>query len=133
MGKIIKNIFSLIVSLFLLSFLLLSTLFNTNSKDLGDGFIYNGDNRHILGPIDIPPPNIITYNYDEHFITVKQKPQAYDNVIYDTMKYHYPQGRDTIYYWLIVKKEKKIFGPLNYNDFKKVINKYNLSIKLRLK
>lgn len=106
-------------------FLFFLQMCDTDSKDLGSGFVYNEEHKHILGKIDIPP-TIISYAYDKHFIVAKQKPKAFDEAIYDKMEYVYPLGRDTVYYWLIIKQEQKVFGALDYDSFKKITKEYKV-------
>jgi hypothetical protein len=113
-------------------FLFFGQTCDTDSKNLGCDFIYSSEHKHITGKIDIPP-TIISYDYDKHFIIAKQKPKEFDEAIYDKMKYVYPLGRDTVYYWLIVKQEQKVFGPLDYDSFQKLKKEYNVPDKLVLK
>ncbi len=116
---ILLIIFIVVLILFFLQ------IFDTDSKNLGSGFVYNAEHKHILGKIDIPP-TIISYNYDKHFIVVKQKPKEFDEAIYDKMEYVYPLGRDTVYYWLIIKREQKVFGALDYDSFQKIAKEYKV-------
>lgn len=104
---------------------------DTENKNLGSGFVYNAEHKHILGKIDIPP-TIISYNYDKHFIIVKQKPKKNNEAIYDKIEYIYPSGRDTIYYWLIIKEEQKVFGAMDYESFQNLKKKYKVPNKLVL-
>lgn len=60
-----------LVILIFISFLFLSQILDTDSKNLGSGFVYDSEHRHITGKIDIPP-NIISYDYDKNCIIVKQ-------------------------------------------------------------
>jgi hypothetical protein len=128
--KIVKIGFGIV--LLFCFFLFFSLMCDTDSKDLGNDFVYNAEHKHILGKIDIPP-TIISYDFDEHFIVVKQKPKEFDEAIYDKMEYRYPLGRDTVYYWLIIKQEQKVFGALDYDSFQKLKKEYKVSDKLTLK
>lgn len=112
-------------------FLFISLIYDSDNKKLGDDFGYNAENKHIVGNVDIPP-TIISYDYDKHFIIDKQKPKAYNEAIYDKMEYIYPLGRDTIYYWLIIKQEQKVIGPLDYDSFLKLKKEYKVSDSLKL-
>jgi hypothetical protein len=129
-----KNLKFVIGGVWLVCLLLfLSQMCDTDSIKLGGGFTYNAENKHILGQnIDIPP-TIISYDYDRHFIVAKQKPKKFNEAIYDKMEYIYPLGRDTVYYWLIIKKKKTVFGALDYDSFQKLKKEYNVSDKLVLK
>ena len=124
------NFFALFL-LILCLFLLFPLMCDTENKNLGSGFVYNAEHKHILGKIDILP-TIISYNYDEHFIVAKQRPQKYNEAIYDKTEYVYPLGCDTIYYWLIIKHEQKVFGAMDYESFQKLKKKYKVPDKLVL-
>ena len=104
---------------------------DTDGKDLGNGFDYSSEHKHITGKIDIPP-TIIWYDYDKYFIVAKQKPKKFHDAIYDKKEYVYPLGRDTIYYWLIIKQEQKVFGPLGYDSFQQLRKEYEVPDKLML-
>lgn len=121
----------LVPFLLLSLFLFFSLICDTDSTDLGSGFVYDAEHKHITGKVDIPP-TIISYNYDKYFIVVKQKPEKYDQAIYDKAEYVYSLGRDTTYYWLIVKQEQKVYGAMDYESFQKLKKKYKVSDKLIL-
>ena len=74
------------------------------------------------------PSNVLSYNYNSNFIIALQKPKEYDEA-YDT-KYAYPLGRDTVYYWLIIKEKQKAIGPLDSTQFCEARKKYNVPDKL---
>ena len=61
---------------------------------------------------------------------MKQKPNKYDNIMDDTANYKY--GRDTLYYWIIIKKKKLCLGPLLENEFNEAKIKYNVPSGLNL-
>lgn len=107
-------------------------MYKTSTADLGGGFTYGEEQKHILGKIDIPP-YVLSYDYDERFIVAKQRPKEYNEAIYDRMEYVYPLGRETTYYWLILKKEQKVLGPLDSNKYEQLKSEYNVSDKLVLK
>jgi hypothetical protein len=104
---------------------------DTDSKRLGNGFVYNAEHKHITGEIDIPP-YVLSFDYDKEYVIAKQKPKEYNEVIYDKREYIYPLGRDSIYYWLIIKKEHKVLGPLNLNQFDSLRLHYNVPKELVL-
>jgi hypothetical protein len=128
--KILKITIGIV--LLLCFFLFFSLMCDTDSKNLGSGFVYNAKHKHITGKIDIPP-TIISYDYDKHFIVAKQKPKEFDEAIYDKMEYVYPLGRDTVYYWLIIKQEQKVFDALDYDSFLKLRKEYKVPDNLTLK
>jgi hypothetical protein len=104
---------------------------------LGSGYIYyrgGGDYNYIYHE-NYPrerkiPRNIISYNYKRSgsFIVAKQKPSEYDESW--EKEVIYPLGRDTVYYWLIIKEDHKILGPLDSIQFCKEIKKYHVPDKL---
>ena len=118
--------------IFFCLFLIFYIKCDTDSKNLGSGFVYNDKHKHITGKIDIPP-TIISYNYDKCFIVAKQKPKEFDEAIYDKKEYVYPLGRDSVYYWLIIKQKQEVFGALDYDSFLKLKKEYNVPDKLMLK
>lgn len=59
MGKI--RMITIVVVFSLCFFLLFSYIFDMDSEDLGGGFVYNSEQRHILGKIDIPP-SIVSFD-----------------------------------------------------------------------
>ena len=93
---------------------------------------YDKINKHILCSYatDIPP-YVIAYDYDRNYIIVKQRPQYKEYVIYDRI--NYPLGKNYTYYWIIIKRNKEVIGPLSYEDFIKKKQIYNVSDKLKFK
>lgn len=108
----------------LVGFWLAFSLSSNDEVKLGNNYIYDAEHQHIIGAIDIPPV-IINYKYNEKFIVAKQSPTAFDNIIYDKMKYDYYLGRDTIYYWIIDKQTGKVWGPIDYNKYTLLLSKSN--------
>jgi hypothetical protein len=111
---------------------ILSPLFyDPDIENLGGGFTYYAEQKDILGRVDIPP-YITSFDYDGKYVIVKQKPKKYHEAIYDKRKYVYPLGRDTIYYWLIIKKEQKVLGPLTLSQFDSLRIQYKVPKELVL-
>ena len=121
----------LLVILIFIFFLFLSQILDTDSKNLGSGFVYDSEHRHITGRIDIPP-NVISYDYDKNCIIVKQRPTEIQNAIYDKMNYVYRYGTDKIYYWIIIHKDSVVLGPMDSLEFVQARKKYSVSEKLNL-
>ena len=119
----------LLIILAFVLFLFFSFLFDNDTKNLGNNFMYDAECKHITGKVDIPP-KIISYDFDKHFIVVKQKPKEFNEAIYDKMEYVYPLGRDTVYYWLIIKEDKEVLGPLDSIQFCEETKKYSVPDKL---
>ena len=127
--KIFKIIMKRVLCLYI--FLCLLHMCDTNSTNLGSGFTYYEEHKDISGKIDIPP-TIISYDYDDDFIVAKQKPKEFNDAIYDKRDYVYPLGRDTVYYWLIIKESQQVIGALDYDSFQELKKKYNVPDKLLL-
>jgi hypothetical protein len=131
--KIIYHLF-----FFLCLFCLIFIACSDYSENLGNGYTYahEGSGANCIfheypakgGEI---PPDVISYDYNKNFIIAKQKPNEFD-CAYET-EYHYPLGRDTVYYWLIVKQKQKVFDPLDFVSFQKLKEQYSVSDKLILK
>lgn len=106
---------------------------------LGDGytFVHEGDNFNYIfhefpakgGEI---PPNVISFDYDKRFIIVKQKPMPFQYG-YETAE-EYANRTDTFApcYWLIIKKEHKTLGPMDYDSFQRLRKQYKVPDKLVL-
>lgn len=107
-----------------------------NNKDLGYGFVYYPDNELILstdGKFGEIPSTIIDYKYDSDFVVAMQKPREGDpNIRLYDYTYTYELGYDVVYYWIILKEQKKIIGPMTRVEFTEARKKYNVSESLIL-
>ena len=104
-------------------------------KELGKGYFIRHDGCDILnhdGKHKDVPPDIVEYNYDRNFIIAAQRPNQVDDAIYNIFP-EYPLGRDTIYYWLIVKDLDLELGPLSKSEFNNARNLYKVDEDLQLK
>ena len=110
------------------------------SEKLGNGYTFvheGGNNNYIFHEYPAKggeiPPNVISFDYDKHFIIAKQKPMPFQYG-YETAE-EYANRIDTIAfcYWLIIKQEQKVFGALDYDSFLKLKKEYNVPDKLMLK
>lgn len=134
MDKIKNGLFSIFVCLTCLLFYACSDY----STKLGGGytFVHEGENYNFIfhksakgGEI---PPNVISFDYDKCFIIAKQKSMPFQYG-YETAK-EYAKRTDTIAlsYWLIIKEECKVFGPMDYDSFLRLKKQYKVSDKLML-
>ena len=109
------------------------------TKNLGDGYFY----RHEGKPLndiysEYPqkngriPANVVAFDYDREFIIAKQKPRLPQDILYEK-EYEYKLGEDTIYFWLVIKKEKLVLGPLDIDEFELAKKQYNVPNNLKLK
>lgn len=128
---------------FLFIILTLSVLFLLNNctsdltKKLGDGYIYRNEGGTIKeiycespngGEI---PATVVEYVYDNKFIIAKQMPKIPHDLLYEKT-YVYSNGIDNFYYWLIIKGENVVFGPLSMTELDSIRTKYNVPKKLTL-
>ena len=76
--------------------------------------------------------NVLKYNYNDNFIIAEQKPNKTDDPLYEKT-YNYKEGRNKIYYWIIVVKKDSLLGPLNKSEFDQERTKHNVPNDLILK
>ena len=135
MDKIKNNFFTIIVCL--TSFMYSAC--SDYSAKLGNGytFVHEGNNTNYIihnfpakgGEIQ---PNVISFDYDKRFIVVKQKPMPFQYGYETAEEYVNRTDTITICYWLIIKKEHKVLGPMNYDSFRLAKKQYKVSDKLVL-
>ena len=108
------------------------------NKELSGGYFYRNEGEDINdilckksegGEI---PANVIAFDYNSNFIIAKQKPKIPQEPLY-SKKYSYDNGVDTVYYWIIVNKERLVLGPLSYESFDALRIKFNVSKELAFK
>lgn len=101
------------------------------TKNLGSGYFYRFeaiDLRDIHcekakgGEV---PADILEYAFNRDYIIAKQKPRLPQDPIYSN-EYIYENGDNVIYYWIIIKRDDIILGPLNLDSFNKKANTLNL-------
>ena len=127
------------IFLFIIGMFLLLSIFSlcwTDNENLGNGYVYYSDNKMILssdGSYGEIPSVVLSFSYDNDFIIAEQDPLKNDpNLLLYDSEYKYLEGYNSCYYWIIIKKEKIIIGPMNKNEFIKQRNKYNIPDKLIL-
>ncbi|MBD5219601.1 MAG: DUF3997 domain-containing protein [Bacteroidales bacterium] len=105
--------------------LLIIGLFGILSDDtewLGGGYTYYPGNKMILGEdstcVDIPYA-VEKMQFDRKYIIVLQCPRGRitDEEMFHGMKYNYVRGLDADYYWIIDKKENKVYPLLDGVQF----------------
>lgn len=141
MGKI--NFRLIIEKEKLKSFLIVISIINVAcscsdyTKKLGDGYVYRYEGKPIVeifcekingGSI---PPTILSYDYNHKFIIAKQKPKIPQDPLYGK-EYIYSNGSDSVYYWIIIKKEHTVLGPMNLEAFNDAKAKYHVPNDLKL-
>lgn len=107
-------------------------------ENLGEGYFFRnegGDLKDILskepkgGEI---PSTVIAFDYDKNFIIAKQRPKLSQDILYEN-NYNYELGADTTYFWLIIKKNHLVLGPLKEKEFIEVRERYEIPESLKLK
>lgn len=64
------------------------------------------------------PSNITDYKNTMDWILVRQIPleEKYQTKPFGSFLF-YPAGKDTVYYWIVDKKNHQAYGPLFYDDY----------------
>ncbi|ELM3645169.1 DUF3997 domain-containing protein [Flavobacterium psychrophilum] len=107
------------------------------TKELTSGYFFSPELNDIssdgkgIRNIEIQP-NVLRYNYNDDFIIAEQKPNKINDAIYEKV-YDYKDGRNNIYYWIILVKQDSLLGPLSKSEFKQEKIKYNIPNDLVLK
>ena len=107
------------------------------TKDLGEGYFYRDEGGNIKDILcEKPnggeiPATILDYAYNSEFIIAKQKPKLPQEPLYKK-DYVYNTG-NTFFYWIIVKANNIVIGPLDMQGYINMSLKYQLPDKLILK
>lgn len=135
----IKKIITILLHLFIFFTLLqiFSRCTNDYTKNLGGGYFYRHDgypsnsihSKHSNGG-EIPSA-VLDYNYNKIFIIAKQRPILTQDILYKT--YEYQLGKDTTYYWIIIKNKTLVIGPLDSILYEKKRIEYNIPNTLKFK
>lgn len=72
--------------------------------------------------------DVIEYDYSDDYIVAKQQPIEFDDPADSDDIIFYPNGRDTLYYWIILKKKRARIGPLSEQEFEYELKKNNLPV-----
>ena len=104
------------------------------SKD----FYYDYESNSIFGKDDLVDiaPKIIDYDYDKNFVAVKQSPKYSHDSMYDYPEdfssESYKNGLNDVYYWVISLKDKKVYGPILFEDYNKICKEIGSQIFVNL-
>lgn len=76
--------------------------------------IYCEDTNRTVG-VGIPIA-VLDYTFNNNFIIARQKP---DNMTlnHGPFDYYYKSNGNDVYYWIIVKKERRAIGPLDKEEY----------------
>lgn len=118
-------------------FALLISCSSDTTHDLSEGYflILEGRGANLIASGSAKtreiPSDVVSYNFNDQFIIAKQKPSPTDNVIFTPTIYK--EGRDMIYYWLIVHDRKLVLGPMNEQEFNYARHLYKVPNTLNFK
>lgn len=111
----------------------MSCNFSDEVRELNGGWKFVSESKHDRaidgGDIHIPC-EVLQYGDNENFIIAAQKPTADCFLGKDTSIYK--DGRDKIYYWLIVKSQKILLGPMTKTEFEQSRKQYKVPDNLKL-
>ena len=112
--------------------LCLLSCWDEGCEQLGDGYVYFDEQKYIDGLISIPP-TVISYSYDEDYIIATQEysPQKLAYFGSRCSESVYPEGRNGLFYWVIIKKEQNIFGPLDEEGYRIIKERYHIPERLK--
>ena len=107
------------------------------SQNLGQKYVYRDEGGRIKEVFSQEsdgeqiPATVISFDYNRQFIIAKQKPKIPQDPLYEK-EYLYPLGVDTVYYWIIIKKEHIVLGPMSLDAFNDAKVKYHVPNDLKL-
>lgn len=76
------------------------------------------------------PPSVLRYGYNGEFIIAEQRPNRYKDIMYEEIDYR--NGRQALYYWIILKKSRTVLGPFDKGQFLQSREKYKVPDDLEL-
>ncbi len=121
------------VILTIIACLCLLSCWDEGCEQLGDGYVYFDEQKFIDGLISIPP-TVISYSYDEDYIIATQEYSPQKIAYYGSRcsESVYPKDiRNGVFYWVIIKKEQNIFGPLDEEGFRIIKARYQIPERLK--
>ena len=90
-----------------------SLLSDTETMDLGGGYIYFDGNESINGKNLNIPGLVENFEFNDRFIIARQNPNGSFPSAYDPKGNHtYPLGNWQLHYWILDKFEDRYYGPL---------------------
>ena len=66
--------------------------------------------------------------FNKQYIIALQKPEKFPTEYEKDLNLKYEKGRNGIYYWLIIKKEAELYGPLLREDFETLCSKLHIDV-----
>lgn len=77
----------------------------------------------------VVPSTVIEYKANKDFILAKQIPKIPQDPLYE-IEYEYPNGYDSIYYWIIVIDKHEVFGPYDKRKYSERLRELNVPFEL---
>jgi len=121
--------------IYVIILLLQSCNLSDSTQSIGNGYFYRNEGVSIKDILcekaegGFIPSTIVEFAYDKYFIVAKQKPEISQDPLYD-LDIEYNRGKDEIYYWIIIKKEHIVLGPLSFTEFIEQKKKKGIKITL---
>ena len=125
------------IVLHLLCSLFIQSCISDSIKNLGNGYFYRDEGENIKryslfknsngGEI---PSTVLDYIYNDEYIIAKQKPKYPQEPLYKR-KYEYGTN-DSLFYWIILKTNDVVLGPLSWQEYLDMRLKYQIPIELSL-
>ena len=124
------------IVLHLLCSLFIQSCISDSIKNLGNGYFYRDEGENIKdilcqnsngGEI---PATVHDYIYNVEYILAKQKPKYPQEPLYKR-KYEYGTN-DSLFYWIILKTNDVVLGPLSWQEYLDMRLKYQIPIDLAL-
>lgn len=123
-----------ILSIFFCAFIIwfIHSAFQPYTVKFSKDFYYDYETNSIFGNIktgDIPP-EIVDFSYNKKIVVVKQKPTSKYFGMYNCPEdLNYKNGIDEFYYWIILLKEKKVYGPMLLEEYNILCKEKNIQLK----
>ncbi len=120
---------------YLLGFFILASFIACSSdysRNLGDGYMFRHEGptlNDILFKDGEIPANVICFSYNKDFILAIQKPIFFQDPLYEKV-HTYPNGDTVLYYWIVIKESSFVWGPLNRDEFNKIVHRFNVPKRL---
>lgn len=136
----IKKVYIKIIVCVNILLTLISVAGYTLFQDMGDGFFYDVDNMwvHHIKKGTIIPGKVANYASNKEYLVILQKPGDKEiesfNIRSNTnfrdldLDSTYVNGRDSLYYWILNKKNFERYGPLSKSNFEQKSSELQLKI-----
>ncbi|MBE6247429.1 MAG: DUF3997 domain-containing protein [Bacteroidales bacterium] len=131
----IKNLFFLTIPLWMIFIACTSDM----TYRLGDGYVYHNEGGALKriyctkAKCDVYiPPTILSYSYNSTYILAKQKLKLPSLAIEPDYSYNFANSKDSIFYWIINKRENHLYGPLSMREFNVLVDSLQLGDKSKL-